>query len=207
MDEQITCRDFLLALESKAPTPGGGGASALAGAAASALGHMVGALTVGKKAYAAVEADMNRLMAQAHGLTEKMLTLVDQDAAAFRPLAAAYKMPQGTPEEKAEKEAVMERCLADAGQVPLQIMEACGEIIELLEEFAAKGSRMVISDAATAAAICSGALRGASINVFVNTRSMKERARAEAMEKRAEELLQRYLSLADDIFEGVKEKL
>ena len=98
-----SCKDFTEVLASKAPVPGGGGASALVGALGMALGNMVGALTVGKKKYAAVEEEIKALMAQAETLQTELLSLVEKDAEVFAPLAAAYSMPKETEEEKAEK--------------------------------------------------------------------------------------------------------
>ena len=102
---------FLDALSSKQPVPGGGGASALSGALASALGLMVGNLTIGKKKYAAVEADVQDGMRCLEQLQREMVSLADRDAQVFAPLAAAYSLPAGTEEEKAYKEQVMEKNL------------------------------------------------------------------------------------------------
>lgn len=207
MDDKTTAREFLSGLESSDPVPGGGGASAMAGALASALGHMVGSLTVGKEKYKDVEDEMKDLMYKARELTDCMMELVNRDAEAFEPLAQAYKMPADTEEKKMLKQMTMEKCLVGAAQIPLLIMEACGEIMDLLKEFAEKGSRMVISDAAAAAALCRGAMRGASINVFVNTAMMKDRGKAGDMEGCANEILDEYLPMADEIFDDVFAKV
>ena len=106
-----SCGQFLAELAGKAPTPGGGGASALAGAAGVALGNMVGSLTVGKKKYAAVEADIQALNARAEALRGELEALVQADAEAFAPLAAAYGLPKDTPEQAAHKAAVLEKAL------------------------------------------------------------------------------------------------
>ena len=98
-----SCEEFVDVLASKAPVPGGGGASALVGAIGMALGNMVGSLTVGKKKYADVEADIIALKEKATALQADFLRLVEADAEAFEPLAKAYGMPRETEEEKAEK--------------------------------------------------------------------------------------------------------
>ena len=103
-----SCEGFLESLASKAPVPGGGGAAALVGAAGVALGNMVGSLTVGKKKYAAVEADILALNARAKVLRRRLEALVQADAEAFAPLAAAYGLPKETPEQQAHKAAVLE---------------------------------------------------------------------------------------------------
>lgn len=113
--------------------------SALVGAVGTALGNMVGSLTAGKKKYADVEADIEELMERAAALQKRLLALAEKDAEVFEPLSKAYGMPKDTAEEKAEKERVMALVLKDAAQVPLEIMEACCQSIDLLAEFAAKG--------------------------------------------------------------------
>ena len=121
--KDLSCAQFLAQLASKAPTPGGGGTAALAGAAGVALGNMVGCLTTGKKKYAAVEADIQALNARASALRLELEALVQADADAFAPLAAAYGLPKDTPEQAAHKAAVLEAALDGASAVPLQIME------------------------------------------------------------------------------------
>ena len=171
----VPCNEFVDVLGSKAPVPGGGGASALVGAVGTALGNMVGALTVGKKKYADVEEEMKELMAKATTLQDELLHLIERDAEVFEPLSKAYGMPRETEEEKAEKARVMEIVLKDACSVPMEIMEKCCEAIDLIVEFAAKGSALAISDAGVGAAFCKAALEGASLNVYINTKSMKNR--------------------------------
>ena len=137
----VPCNEFVEVLASKAPVPGGGGASALVGAVGTALGNMVGSLTVGKKKYADVEEEMYELKAKCDRLQAELLALVERDAEVFEPLSKAYGMPRATEEEKAEKARVMEIVLKDACSVPMEIMEKCCEALELIKEFAAKGIR------------------------------------------------------------------
>ena len=106
-----TCTEFVEVLASKAPVPGGGGASALVGAVGTALGNMVGSLTVGKKKYADVEDEMWELKAKCDQLQKDFLRLIERDAEVFEPLSKAYGMPKETEEEKAEKARVMESVL------------------------------------------------------------------------------------------------
>lgn len=198
-----TCREFVEVLASKEPVPGGGGASALVGAVGTALGNMVGSLTKGKKKYADVQADIESLCIKADSLQTELLILIEKDAVAFAPLAEAYGMPRETEEERAEKARVMEICLRNACMVPLDIMKKCGEAIELHREFGEKGTRLAISDVGVGVIFCKAALQGASLNVFINTSSMADREEAEALEKQATDLLDKYTKLADDIFEEV----
>lgn len=203
----MTLNDFVAQLSTKAPVPGGGGASALVGAVGSALGCMVGSLTVGKKKYAAVEGEIKELMDRSLELQERLLTLIDRDAEAFEPLSKAYSMPKDTEEEKARKAEVMAVVLKEASQVPMEIMECCCQALDLIAEYAAKGSVIAISDAGVAAAMCVAALKGASLNVFINTKSMDDRALAEELNSKAEAMLDKYVPYGDDIFAAVRGRL
>ena len=194
---KLSCEKFLAELASKAPTPGGGGTAALVGAAGVALGNMVGNLTTGKKKYAAVEADIQALNTKADALRKELEVLVQADADAFAPLAAAYGLPKDTPE----------KALDAACAVPLEIMEKCAEGIALVEEYAAKGSVMAVSDAGCAAALCKAALQAASLNVFINTKLMADRERAAALDAKTDKLLDEFVSRADAVFASVTNKL
>lgn len=202
-----SCADFVAVLATKAPVPGGGGASALCGAIGTALGNMVGSLTAGKKKYAAVENEIREYQARCDTLQNELLALVEKDAEVFAPLAAAYGLPKDTEEQRAHKEQVMESALTSACEVPLQIMEKCGEALELLAQFTQKGSKIAVSDAGVGAALCRGALQGAALNVYINTKSMKNRERAAAANARADAMLEKYSALADKIYSSVSQEL
>ncbi|MDR3311307.1 MAG: cyclodeaminase/cyclohydrolase family protein [Oscillospiraceae bacterium] len=195
--------EFVTVLASKASVPGGGGASALVGAVGTALGNMVGSLTVGKKKYADVEADIIELQKQSDALQAEFLRLIDADADAFEPLSRAYGIPKDDP----TREAVMEAALRVATAVPLDIMRTCAKAIAVIAEFAAKGSALAISDAGVGAAFAKAALQGASLNVFINTKAMTDRAFAAEVEAEADRLLSVYAAKADGIFGGVVARL
>ena len=199
--------DFLQVLSTKAPVPGGGGASSLVAAVGIALGNMVGSLTVGKKKYASVEEEMQELMAKAEQLRSEFLHLMIRDAEVFEPLSVAYRMPKDTETERSLKARVMEKALDAACSVPMEIMEKCCEALLVVREFASKGSVMAISDAGVAAACLKAALEGASLNVFINTKSMTDREKAKALNEKAEAMLSEYCVIADDIFNEVKRRL
>ena len=200
---KLSCSEFVSVLASKEPTPGGGGAAALVGAVGVALGNMVGSLTLGKKKYADVQDDILTLKANADTLQGELLSLIARDAEVFEPLARAYELPSSTDVEKNEKSRVMEAALRLASTVPLEIMEKCCEAIELHREFAAKGTVIAISDVGCGVACCKAALQAASLNVFINTKSMTDRAYAGQLNTRANDMLDKYTALADDIFSGV----
>ena len=192
-----------LVLASKAAVPGGGGAAALVGAAGVALGNMVGCLTEGKKKYAAVEADIQRLNARAGELRRELEGLVEADAEAFAPLAKAYSIPKDDP-ARAE---IMEKALDAACAVPLEILEKCAEGVALAEEYAAKGSVLAVSDAGCAALFCKAAMQAAGLNVAINTRLMADREKAAALDKKAGALLAEYVPRADAVYTQVNGQL
>ena len=199
---QRSCEEFLSQLASKAPAPGGGGAAALVGAAGAALGNMVGSLTTGKKKYAAVEADIQALNARAEALRQRLEALVQADAEAFAPLAAAYGLPKETPEQQAHKAAVLAEALDGACAVPLDIMDACCEGIRLAADYAAKGSVLAVSDAGCAALFCKAALQAA-----VNTKLMTDRTHAAGLDEKAARMLAEYAPLADEVYQSVANRL
>ncbi len=206
-DIELSCADFTEKLSSKSPTPGGGGAAALAGALGAALCSMVGNLTIGKKKYAAIEAEITVLTEKINEYRKELLTLVGRDAEVFEPLSKAYSLPKETEEEKALKDEVMERCLNDACSVPVRIMETCCKVIELIGTFAEKGSVLAVSDAACSASLMRSALECASLNVSINTKSMKNRENAEKINAHAKEMLDKYIPMAEEVFTKVSDSL
>ena len=207
MVESMTIQEFLDVLSSKEPVPGGGGASALAGALGNALGQMVANLTIGKKKYALVEDEIKELAERMKGIQGQFSALADQDAKVFAPLAKCYSLPSGTEEEKAYKAEVMEARLLDASLVPMEIMEKASEMLEIMDILADKGSRMAVSDVGVGVQFIRTALLGAVMNVYINTKSMKNREKAEEMNEKAERLIKEGTEVADRIYQKVLEQL
>ncbi len=191
--------EFTERLASPAPVPGGGGASALVAAIGVALGDMVGELTVGKKKYADVEDDVRALMARAQELRVRLLACIGKDAEAFEPLSRAYGIPKDDP----ARDEIMEKCLRDAAAVPLEIFDLSCECIELQREFAEKGSRLMLSDAATGVVFCWSAMYGAAVNVKVNTKPMKDRDYAEKINAHIDEGMAKYWPVAEKVYEDI----
>ncbi|MEG2459231.1 MAG: cyclodeaminase/cyclohydrolase family protein [Raoultibacter sp.] len=200
-------REFIDALASKAATPGGGGASAYCGALASALASMVGNLTVGKKKYAAVEAEVYVTLERLADVRERLLEQIEEDAAAFAPLAAAYGLPRATPQECAAKEAALQLALVDACEVPLAIMRNCGIVIELADFLAYNGSRLALSDVGVAVLFAKAALQGASLNVFINVASLSDPQLAQRFSAEATELIATHSAKADQLYRYVLEEI
>lgn len=197
---QESCRKFVEVLASNAPAPGGGGAAALVGAIGTALGNMVGSLTVGKKKYAAVEEEIIALKARCDALQTELLDQVEADDKGFVPLAKAYGIPKDDP----TRDAVLEEATITACAVPMHIMELCCQAIDCIAVFAEKGSRLAVSDAGCGAVCCKAALQAASLNVFINTKSLKNRTVAEEMNATANRMLDTYCAKADEIFQTVR---
>lgn len=207
MVEQKTIEGFLEVLSSREPVPGGGGASALAGALGNALGQMVANLTIGKKKYADVEAEIKELLGRMQKLQAAFVTLADRDAQVFAPLAQCYSLPSLTEEVKAYKERVMEERLLDASFVPLEIMEHAVAMLGILEILGDKGSRLAVSDVGVGVQFIRASLLGAVMNVYINTKSMKNREKAEELNARAGQLIEEGTAWADRIYAKVLDQL
>lgn len=200
-DTMRSCREFTAVLSSVAPAPGGGGAAALTAAVGTALCGMVANLTTGKKAYSAVEGDIQQLLSTTNALQEKLLDQVAADAEGFLPLAAVYALPKDAPDRAAKLVQASETACA----VPLRIMELCVDALAAAGRLADIGSRLAVSDAGCAAAILGGALRAASLNVLVNTKAMG--AAGAPLTERCLALLARGEAASDAVFKQVKDRL
>lgn len=207
MIKDLTVSTFLEELSSKKPTPGGGGAAALGGAQGVALGEMVINLTLGKKKYADVEAEMQRLLVKLEDIKKEFLRLADEDARVFAPLAAAYGLPAGTEEEKKHKAEVLETHLLAASLVPKAVMEQALEAIAIMDILARKGSRLAVSDVGVGVTFLRSALLGAKMNVSINTKFMKQREIAVKLDQEADLLAETGMRRADEIYANVEAAL
>ena len=196
-------QEWLKTLASSAPTPGGGGASALVGAVAASLGGMVANLTTGKKKYEAYQADIERLLTETETLSGELYALMQADADAFAPLAAAY----GIPKEDPQRAETLEDALRVAAEPPIAMLRALSRLPSMLEELCEKGSKLAVSDVGCAAAFGASALSGALLNLLVNTRLMKDRAYASAMEEEALTLEKEGKARFDAVLARVTERL
>lgn len=187
--------DFIGALSSNAPVPGGGGASATVGALAAALGMMVTNLTIGKKKYADYEEELIRCRSELEGLRDRLITLTDKDAEAFEPLSRAYSLPKDAP----DYERIMEEAFLTASLAPLEIMDTALECAHVLEVLVEKGSRLAISDVGVGIYFAQAAIEGAALNVYINTKMMKDRTRAEALNDRADAIIREGAALKEKI--------
>jgi len=198
-----TLDEFTWELSSKEPIPGGGGATSLVGAISAALAKMVTSLTLGKKTYAKYEEENLRIAQEAEELRQALLDGINEDAEAFLPLSKAYGMDKNLPEYRE----VLESCLKNAAKAPADLLERLCRVIELDEKLAESGSKLAVSDAATSVSLTRGALYAALINIKVNTRLMKDREYAKAMDRKYEAMAEEYAKRADEVYRRIGERL
>ena len=201
LDERM--ERFLTELASKAPIPGGGGATALMGSLAAALGSMVGNLTTGKKKYEQYQQDIERILSVLQDSLWEIYEYIEKDAQAFEPLAKAYKIPRDQP----GREELMEEVTLQAAKVPLDLTKKLYGIIPLLEELEIKGSRLAISDVAVAASCLTSALESGVMNIYINTRSLKNRKLAEEINEEAKRMSGEGVLRCKKIYERILETL
>ena len=204
---ELKTTEFTERLASSDAVPGGGGASALAGALGAALGSMVANLTVNKKKYIAVREEMTLLLEKCDVLSKELLKLVDEDAEGFAPLAKAYSLPATTDEEKAYKARVLEEATLKACEVPVKIVEQSYLAITLHERLCEIGSTMVISDVGVGVLLCKAALEGAALNVYINTKSLSDRVKAEEINTHIDRLIKNGCVKADETYSRVLSQL
>jgi formiminotetrahydrofolate cyclodeaminase len=207
MSETRSLEEFLDALGSSAPTPGGGAASALVGALAAALAEMVAQLTVGRPKYAAVEERAQTVLRKTQRLRGELLALADEDAQAYGAVAAAYALPRGTDEERRERDEAIQASLQAATQPPLRIMNAGCDVLRLAGEIAEIGNPTVASDAGCAALLGEAATRAAGLNVMANVVLLRDELVAGDAQKRVATLETQAAELREQTLATVRAKM
>jgi formiminotetrahydrofolate cyclodeaminase len=199
--------EFLDALASQSATPGGGGAAAIIGAMGAALVSMVCNLTIGKKKYAEVEAEMKNVLAQTEALRLRLTHMIEDDAKAFDAVMGAYGMAKETDADKAARDKAIQAALKQATEVPMRCCHAAREVIDLAAIAADKGNLNVISDAGVGVLAAYAALRSAALNVFTNARMINDKTFAEAKLKELNQLLAGAEAATEKAYGIVKGKL
>jgi len=205
LDQKTT--EFIEVLSSKEPVPGGGGGAALVGALGAAMGLMVSNLTIGKEKYAPVEEEVKQAMEKLSTLQSRLIKLVDQDALGFLPLSKAYGLPTATTKERERKERIMEEALYEAIKAPLAMMEASFETMDLLRMLSEKGSTLAVSDAGVGILFADSAIKAASLNVFINTKLMKQTMVRESLNQKAKEIIDAADRIKNEVYHQVLDKL
>ncbi len=181
LTEAVPIASFFESVAGPTPTPGGGTVAAFTGALASCLATMVANLTLGKKKYAAAEADMAGLKRDAEGLRRDLLALARRDSEAFEAVLRARKLPQATPAEVAARDAALAAADLTAARVPLETAEKCLQVLHLALLAAQKGNTNAVTDAGVAGLLARAAGDGALWNVEINLKSMPGTADKEAI--------------------------
>ncbi|MFN2156441.1 MAG: cyclodeaminase/cyclohydrolase family protein [Anaerolineae bacterium] len=210
MSDKLTDKtlvDFLDALASSAPAPGGGSVAALAGALGAALVSMVCNLTLGKKKYADVQDKISALVERSETLRHELSDLLEADVEAYTGVSKAYGMPRETDEQKSARSAAIQEALKGATVVPMQVAEACVKVLDLCTPAAEMGNIYAVSDAGVAAVMAEGGLRSAALNVIININAIKDQAFADEMRQQLNGLLEGKPALKDQIYDLVVEKL
>ena len=181
--------EFLTALASSAPAPGGGGGAAMAGALAAALASMVANLTIGKEKFAQQEPEVKALLEEAEQVRQRLLGLVEDDAAVFNSFMSCYKLPKATEEEKVARTAAIRSAAKQAAEVPLAIARASYKVLTLADRLVRIGNPGVITDGACSALLARAALRCAEYNVRINLGLTKDEAYNQSVQEELNNLL------------------
>jgi formiminotetrahydrofolate cyclodeaminase len=165
---------FLDALASRAPTPGGGSVAAFNGAMAAGLVSMVCALTVGKKQYVAIDAEVRAIHERAEALRHDLQALAEQDIEVFGRLAAAYKLPRTTDADAASRQAAIQTVTRQAAIVPLRTAVAAAAVVPLCTTLAAHVGRLIVSDLGVAALLARASVQSAVLNIEINLAGLED---------------------------------
>lgn len=201
--KRYTIEDYLDILASKEAIPGGGGVAALNAALASSLACMVINLSLGKKKFAFIEEDLKAILLKMQNKYKIFLELADEDAKVFEPLSKAYILKVDTEEEKLNKEKILEPLLYEAALVPFKVIMEASDILKDLKFLAKKASRLAISDIGVASSNIKAAIYSAFLNVKINTKFMKDKDKAEELEKKALAIIENSNLLCDEIYDIV----
>ncbi len=179
---------FIEELASPTPTPGGGSAGAYAGAMGAELIAMVAGLTIGKKKYAAVEAQMQAIRVMAENLRKELTQAVEDDSAAFEAVMGAFRLPKTTEEDQTKRNAAIHVATVNAARVPLRVAKDVVKVMELASKCAKEGNLNAISDTASGFAMARAALTASGYNVKVNINSLEDKSVGEKMLEELKEL-------------------
>lgn len=170
----LTVKGFLAETAGREPVPGGGSISALNGSIAAALAEMVANLTIGKKKYVEVEAEMQTIATEAAAIQKELVLDIDRDSDAYNKVFAAFKLPKETEEEKAVRSAQIQEMTKYAASVPMEVARRVHSLLPLIEAVVAKGNQNAITDGCVAMMCARTAIIGALLNVRINLTSIKD---------------------------------
>jgi glutamate formiminotransferase/formiminotetrahydrofolate cyclodeaminase len=198
---------FVASVASSNPVPGGGSVAAHAGALAAALAQMVAGLTIGKKKYAAVDAEMKEAALKAVSLGNTLSGLVKRDAEAYSLVSEAHKLPKEPADAAARRADAVTSALLKAAEVPLETARASVEVAELAAIVAEKGNTNAVTDAGVAALLAQAACKGAAYNVRVNVQALDDKSKGAGLAREAEQLVKKAGELAERATSAVERAL
>lgn len=202
-----TVSAFLDELASSSPTPGGGSVAALSGALGAALSTMVCNLTIGKKKYADVEADLKKVRTQAEKLRAKFTQLIDDDTQAFNKVMEAFALPKDSEAQKTLRSAAIAAATKEATLVPVEVMKHCIDAMALAQQVASSGNANSVSDAGVSALMLHAACEGAALNVKINLNSLADSDFVGWKSDEVESLLKTSKMMLEETMEIVGEKI
>jgi glutamate formiminotransferase/formiminotetrahydrofolate cyclodeaminase len=194
---------FIASVAAPIPTPGGGSVAAHAGALGASLAQMVAGLTVGKKKYAAVDAEMKEAALRAAALSNRLSALVALDAQAYSNVSAAYKLPAEPADAATRRSEAITTALLAAAQTPLDTARACAEVADLALVVATNGNTNAASDAGVAALLAEAACKGAVYNVRINVASLEDKSKGAGLAEEAQQLVARTESVVRSVLARV----
>jgi glutamate formiminotransferase/formiminotetrahydrofolate cyclodeaminase len=200
------CPSFIEELAAPTPTPGGGSAAAYAAAMGAGLVAMVAGLTIGKKKYAEVEAEMQAIRVMAESLRKELTQAVDDDASSFEVLMATFKLPKDTDEQKATRNNAIINATLNAAHIPFHVSGNAVKVMELAFKCAKDGNLNAISDSMSGFAMARASLTAAGYNVRININSLEDKSVGEKMLTELAELEQKADKLEADIRTVMKER-
>nr|WP_314278958.1 cyclodeaminase/cyclohydrolase family protein [uncultured Peptostreptococcus sp.] len=203
----FTLEEFSQALGSKKTMPGGGSVAGYALNLANGLASMVANFTSGKKKYADYQADIEDVLEKCQVFQKESMNLVDKDAEAFLPLAASYKLPSETDEEKSYKHIQIQEGLKLAASVPMELLHLSQRVLKLHEDLLKKGSVMLLSDVGVGVVMLKAAVQSARLNVMINIKEIEDKEYVACISKEMEDLVVDIIKRADHIYEEVFRRL
>jgi glutamate formiminotransferase/formiminotetrahydrofolate cyclodeaminase len=198
---------FVASVAAPTPAPGGGTVAAHAASLGAALAQMVAGLTIGKKKYAAVEAEMKEAALKAAALVTELTTLGTRDAEAYGKVMAAYKLPSENESDAAKRKQAIDTALLGAAEVPLETARACLRVLEVAEAVATRGNTNAVSDAGVSALLAEAACRGAVYNVRINVSSLEDKSKGAPLITECERLLKDAASRARAVTASVEKAI
>ncbi len=203
----LSSKEFINAVGSNSPAPGGGSVAALSGALSAALVNMVINLTVGKEKYQEYEEELIAIRDKSIELQERLTRYVDEDTQTFNLVMEAYKLPKETDQDKSKRSAAIQDAMKKAAELPLEVAKACLEVMRFSETVVSKGNTNCLSDGGVGCLMAHAGLQGAVFNVQINLGSIKDEeykqrltADIEQIEKEAEGLSKKVIAIVKSQF-------